>query len=67
MLDAGAVALIEWGDVVEPVLPADFLEVRITYDADTDDARHFTLRPVGSSWANRSGGLQKALDRWVVS
>ena len=67
LVDDGAVAVIEWGDMAEPVLPADFLEIRITYDADSDDARHFALRPVGRSWANRAGGLQKAIDRWVVS
>ena len=67
LVDEDAVAIIEWGDMAEPVLPADFLEIRITYDADSDDARRFALRPVGSSWANRTGGLQKAIDRWVVS
>lgn len=67
LVDDDAIAVIEWGDMAEPVLPADFLEVRITYDADADDTRRFALRPVGASWANRVGGLQKAIDRWVVS
>lgn len=67
LVDDDAVAVIEWGDMAEPVLPADFLEVRITYDDDTDDARRFALRPVGASWANRSVALQRAIDRWVVS
>ena len=30
LLDEGGVTVIEWGDVVAPALPADFLEVRIT-------------------------------------
>jgi tRNA threonylcarbamoyladenosine biosynthesis protein TsaE len=67
LADDDAVAVIEWGDMAEPVLPADFLEVRITYDDDTDDARRFALRPVGGSWANRSVALQRALDRWAVA
>jgi tRNA threonylcarbamoyladenosine biosynthesis protein TsaE len=67
LVDEDAIAVIEWGDMAEPVLPADFLEIRITYDDHSDDARRFALRPVGSSWANRSGGLHKAIDRWVVS
>ena len=69
LVDDDAIAVIEWGDMAEPVLPADFLEIRITYDedGDGDDARRFALRPVGSSWANRSGGLARALERWVVS
>ncbi|MGI8810353.1 MAG: tRNA (adenosine(37)-N6)-threonylcarbamoyltransferase complex ATPase subunit type 1 TsaE, partial [Acidimicrobiales bacterium] len=29
MLDDGGVTLIEWGDVVTPALPPDFLEVRL--------------------------------------
>ena len=67
LVDEDALAVIEWGDMAEPVLPADFLEIRITYEDDRDDARRFALRPVGTSWANRAGGLQRALDRWVVS
>lgn len=67
LVDDDAIAVIEWGDMAEPVLPADFLEIRITYDDERDDARRFALRPVGASWANRSGGLQRAIDRWVAS
>ena len=66
LVDEDAVAVIEWGDMAEPVLPADFLEIRITYDADSDDARRFALRPVGSSWANRSVALQRAIERWTA-
>ena len=67
LVDEDALAVIEWGDMAEPVLPADFLEIRITYDDDSDDARRFALRSVGSSWANRSVALQRAIERWVVS
>ena len=67
LVDDDAIAVIEWGDMAEPVLPADFLEIRITYDDERYDARRFALRPVGASWANRSGGLQRAIDRWVAS
>jgi tRNA threonylcarbamoyladenosine biosynthesis protein TsaE len=67
LVDDDAVAVIEWGDMAEPVLPADFLEVRIAYDDEQEDGRRFTLRPVGASWANRSVGLQRAVERWVVS
>ena len=31
MLDEGGVVLIEWGDAILPVLPHDFLEVRLTF------------------------------------
>jgi tRNA threonylcarbamoyladenosine biosynthesis protein TsaE len=31
LLDDGGVVLIEWGDAILPVLPNDFLEVRLTF------------------------------------
>lgn len=39
MLDDGAVVVIEWGDAVVGVLPADYLELRITFPPrpETDD------------------------------
>ena len=44
------VLVIEWGDVVEPILPPDHLRVNI--DVDDDDARSITLVPTGS-WRTR--------------
>ena len=67
LVDERAVALVEWGDVAEPVLPKDFLEIRIAYsetDADTDDSRTFVLRPVGASWNARARLLAEAIARW---
>ena len=64
VLDDGAVALIEWGDVVAPVLPADFLEVRLDRGAD-DDERHLRLRAVGPRWSPRMGSMQRSLERWL--
>jgi len=67
LVDEQAVALVEWGDVAEAVLPKDFLEIRIGYaasDADTDDTRTFHLRPVGQSWMARGRALDEAIARW---
>ena len=50
MLDEGGVVLIEWGDAILPVLPHDFLEVRLTFGAGDDD-RHVAFRAVGAAWA----------------
>jgi tRNA threonylcarbamoyladenosine biosynthesis protein TsaE len=33
LLDDGGVVLIEWGDAILPVLPNDYLEVRLTFGA----------------------------------
>jgi len=65
MLDEGSLAVIEWGDVVAPVLPPDFLEVRLEY-AEADDERRFRLRTAGNRWAARQTALRAAVDRWVL-
>ena len=61
--DDGGVTLIEWGDVVIPTLPADFLEVRIAYGVDDDD-RVFSFHSVGSHWGARRYALDEALTPW---
>jgi tRNA threonylcarbamoyladenosine biosynthesis protein TsaE len=65
MLDEGGVVLIEWGDAILPVLPQDYLEVRLTFGAGDDD-RRLSLRPIGSSWAARSDAMAGTLSPWVV-
>lgn len=64
LLDDGGVALVEWGDVVAPVIPADFLDVHIDL-AEGDDDRRFEVRVVGPSWAPRAAALRSALERWA--
>jgi tRNA threonylcarbamoyladenosine biosynthesis protein TsaE len=58
LLDDEAVALIEWGEAAEPVLPADFLRVRIEF-GEADDDRVMTIEPVGRSWTGRALGLER--------
>lgn len=65
MLDAGGVALVEWGDVAAAVLPADFLDVRIEF-GDHDDHRRVVLRPVGPAWCRRRAAVQSAVSRWEL-
>jgi len=65
--DQAAVALVEWGDLAEPVLPADFLEVRFTYpDPEDEDERAVAIRLVGPGWATRRAGLERVLERWLA-
>lgn len=52
LLEAGGVLLIEWGDAIRPMLPADFLEVRFTFGPQDDD-RAIELTPVGERWQRR--------------
>ncbi len=67
-LDDGGVALIEWGDMAAPSLPADFLEVRLEFgdpeDAAADDERRISIRVVGPTWSPRQAAVAKAVGRW---
>jgi tRNA threonylcarbamoyladenosine biosynthesis protein TsaE len=60
--DAG-VTLIEWGDVVIPTLPADFLEVRLAYGFE-DDERLLSMHSVGTRWSARRHALDEVLAPW---
>ena len=66
MLDDGALAIIEWGDVVAPALPPDFLELRLEY-RESEDERAVHLRTAGSRWAARQSALRAAVERWTIS
>jgi tRNA threonylcarbamoyladenosine biosynthesis protein TsaE len=64
LLDDEAVVLIEWGDVIIPAVPADYLEVRITL-GDGDDDRVLQLESVGPSWAARTRAVATVLAPWA--
>ena len=64
----GTVTLIEWGDGVRSLLPADRLEVELALlppDAADDDTRTITLTLLGPTWLAREPALAHAL-RTVV-
>jgi tRNA threonylcarbamoyladenosine biosynthesis protein TsaE len=64
MLDDGGVVLIEWGDAILPVLPHDYLEVRLTFGPGDDD-RYVAFRPVGPAWGPRTDALVTILAPWM--
>lgn len=64
MLDEGGVVLIEWGDAILPVLPHDYLEVRLTFGGGDDD-RRLDLRPVGPAWIPRAAAVAGVLSPWT--
>lgn len=66
LLDGDSVTLIEWGDNIAPMLPNDYLEIRLEF-GDGDDDRTMSLRCVGARWAARSGALCRLLDPWITS
>ena len=66
LLDSGGVLLIEWGDAIEPAIPADYLEIRLLYGAGDDD-RDLELRCVGSRWTARRRTLVDKITPWAVN
>jgi tRNA threonylcarbamoyladenosine biosynthesis protein TsaE len=62
LLDDDAVVLIEWGDNIAPVLPHDYLEVRLDY-GDGDDTRTIEFEATGPRWAAR----MRAIDTVVAN
>lgn len=63
LLDEGGVVLIEWGDVVVPALPADFLEVTISHGSGEEE-RIIGIDVVGPAWLPRMMALEMALVPW---
>lgn len=61
-----AVLLIEWGDAVEELLPADRLRVELV-TTDDGEARQLTIAGEGASWAARADALSRALGQWEGS
>jgi tRNA threonylcarbamoyladenosine biosynthesis protein TsaE len=64
LLDEGGVTVIEWGDVIAPALPADFLEVRLRF-GEGDDDRIIEVDAVGPRWNARTRALSQALSPWT--
>ena len=60
------VTLIEWGDVIVAALPADRLDVAITFGPGDDD-RRLELTAVGSTWSSRLDAVRRAVEPWCVS
>jgi tRNA threonylcarbamoyladenosine biosynthesis protein TsaE len=65
LLDDEAVVLVEWGDAIVPVVPADYLEIRILL-GDDDDERTLELHTVGPSWSARSRAVATVVAPWVA-
>ena len=54
LLDGESIALVEWGDRVTGLLPADRLDVHLEFGAatgDDDDERTMSFEPSGASWS----------------
>ncbi len=63
--DGEAVLLVEWGDSVEEVLPADHVTIELT-GAEDDDTRRLVFTPGGQTWVERWERLEQAMSRWTA-
>lgn len=74
-----SVTFIEWGDAMQPLLPATHLEIELTVPADadasdahpqtdahsqTDEPRRVVVRPRGADWRRRIVGLAVDCAPW---
>jgi tRNA threonylcarbamoyladenosine biosynthesis protein TsaE len=65
LVDSDRVTIVEWGDVVASVLPADRLVVHLDLN-DDDDARVISLTTHGPSWHARQRALAIAVQPWLA-
>jgi tRNA threonylcarbamoyladenosine biosynthesis protein TsaE len=61
----GGVLLVEWGDAVAGLLPAEHLVVTLTTTGQ-DEARAIVFEGVGGSWRLRWEQLEGVLEPWGV-
>jgi len=67
MLDDGGVTVIEWGNLIVPELPRDYLDMRLSLGdiEEGPDVRFIDVTTVGPSWSARVAGLTTALQAWA--
>lgn len=63
LVEAGGVALVEWGDVVGDDI-GDGLTITIEHVDGSDDVRHISFGWRGKQWETRWDKLRSALSRW---
>jgi tRNA threonylcarbamoyladenosine biosynthesis protein TsaE len=66
LVEDAAVALVEWGDVAEPVLGEGSLAIELTAGED-DEHRLVSIRPIGEAWSARWDALSARLSTWGVA
>ena len=57
LVGGAAVVVVEWGDRVAALLPADRLDVQLVFGDGDDDDRLVTFEPSGRSWTARRDAL----------
>jgi len=67
MLDDGGVTVIEWGNLIVPELPRDYLDLRLSLGdiAEGPDVRLIDVTTIGPTWSARMADLSPALQPWT--
>lgn len=60
------VTVIEWGERISDVLPAEQLLIEMRFEDDSDDGRRLVLAFSGDEWLDRFTTLDGLLSEWVV-
>lgn len=60
------VTVIEWGERIDEVLPAERLTVELRFDDEADDGRHLRLDLAGRTWHDRHPAMVAAIEPWTV-
>ncbi len=58
------VVVVEWGEAIARVLPADRVQVRLAMTDDGDDERTIEIVGAGPAWATRAARLDESLAPW---
>jgi tRNA threonylcarbamoyladenosine biosynthesis protein TsaE len=66
MVGGDTIAVVEWGDVLGPMLPPDHLVVALEYASDDEDTRLVSVVPHGLGWATRAAALAAAVAPFEV-
>lgn len=46
------ISLIEWGEMIEEILPPNYIKINIEKDLENTDIRYFNIRTFGNKFKN---------------
>ena len=61
LISGDAVVVVEWGDILGPLLPPDRLHIAFEYAPGDEQSRIVSLAPHGVRWTERSEALTAAI------
>ena len=64
-LDGSAVVFVEWGDVIQGLLPESWLAVDLLLDERDDTRRSVRLRGTGPTWTERWEVVERNVADWA--